>query len=158
MKLPNGPQMPNFWGGRDAHSCPISSQYASLLIYTWPARCFSNLLSYLSNFLPLICFWKDIGSSLIPRPLPDFILQPSSHFLKSKYLQLGETKVAELSGMMTGKSDKAVREWRAHFNDNGEIQESKQGKYQRSSLVPRLSRTQICIVWRAWYLFYASMT
>ena len=56
-------------------------------------------------------------------------------FQLSKYLQLGETKAAELSGMMIGKSDKAVREWRAYFNDNGEIPESKQGKYQRSGIV-----------------------
>ena len=38
-------------------------------------------------------------------------------FQLSKYSQLGETKAAELSGMMIGKSDRAIQEWRAYFND-----------------------------------------
>ena len=56
-------------------------------------------------------------------------------FQLTKRFELGETKAAELAGMMTGKSDKAVREWRAHFNENGEIPGSKQGVYQRSGVL-----------------------
>ena len=46
-----------------------------------------------------------------------------------------ETKAEELTGMMIGKSDRGVQEWRAHFSENGEIPESKQGKYQRSGVL-----------------------
>ena len=49
-------------------------------------------------------------------------------FQLTKHFELGETKAAELAGMMIEKSDKAVREWRADFNENGEIPESKQVK------------------------------
>ena len=56
-------------------------------------------------------------------------------FQMSKHFELGETKAAELAGIMISKSDKAVREWRAHFYTNGEIPESKQGRYQRSGIL-----------------------
>ena len=52
-------------------------------------------------------------------------------FQPTKHFYLGETKAAELAGMMIGKSDRVVWEWRVHFNENGEIPESKQGKYKR---------------------------
>jgi len=50
-------------------------------------------------------------------------------FQLTKHFKLGETKAAELAGIMTGISDKAIQEWRVHFTQNGEILESKQGKY-----------------------------
>jgi len=51
-------------------------------------------------------------------------------------LNKGETEVAELSGMMIGKSDKTVREWRNHFFENdGELPYSKQGQYQCSGVL-----------------------
>ena len=50
-------------------------------------------------------------------------------FQLTKRFELGETKAAELAGIMTGKSDKSIQEWRVHFTQNGEIPESKQGKY-----------------------------
>ena len=53
-------------------------------------------------------------------------------FQLSKHFNLGEIKAAELSGMMVGRSDKTVREWRKQFLESGEVPESKQGKYQRS--------------------------
>ena len=56
-------------------------------------------------------------------------------FQLTKQFELGETKAAELAGMMIGKSDRAIREWIAHFNENGEIPESKQGKCQRSGVL-----------------------
>ena len=56
-------------------------------------------------------------------------------FQLAKHFKLGETKAAELSALMTGKSDKTVREWRKYFCDNGQIPECKQGHYQRSGVV-----------------------
>jgi len=56
-------------------------------------------------------------------------------FKLSKLLDLGETKAAELAGIMIGKSDKVVREWRSYFTQNGEIPQSQQGGYQRSGVL-----------------------
>ena len=56
-------------------------------------------------------------------------------FQLSKHFDLGETKAAELAGMMVGRSDKTVREWRKQFLENGEVPESKQGKYQRTGVL-----------------------
>ena len=57
-------------------------------------------------------------------------------FQLSRHLGLGKTKSAELAGIMIGRSDKVIREWRAYFlNNDGEIPESKHGKYQRSGVV-----------------------
>ena len=57
-------------------------------------------------------------------------------FQLTKQLDIGDTKAAELSGIMIGKSDRTVREWRTQFFvNNGEIPESKQGKYQRSGIL-----------------------
>ena len=57
-------------------------------------------------------------------------------FQLTKQLDIGDTKAAELSGIMIGKSDRTVREWRTRFFvNNGEIPESKQGKYQRSGIL-----------------------
>lgn len=51
-------------------------------------------------------------------------------------LNKGETDAAEISGMMVGKSDKTIREWRNHFFENdGEVPTSKQGHYQRSGVL-----------------------
>ena len=57
-------------------------------------------------------------------------------FQLASHLNLGETKAAELASAMINKSDKTIREWRTHFFQNeGEIPESTQGKYQRSGIV-----------------------
>ena len=57
-------------------------------------------------------------------------------FQLTQQLNLGDTKAAELAAMMIGRSDKAVHEWRSQFfENNGEIPESKQGKYQRSGIL-----------------------
>ena len=56
-------------------------------------------------------------------------------FQLSKHLNLGKTKAAELAGMMVGRSDKTVREWRKQFMEEGEVPESKQGEYQRSGVL-----------------------
>ena len=56
-------------------------------------------------------------------------------FQLSKHLDLGKTKAAELAGMMVGRSGKTVREWRKQFMEEGEVPESKQGKYQRSGVL-----------------------
>ena len=43
---------------------------------------------------------------------------------------------AELAGMMIGRSDRTIRDWKSHFFANdGAMPESKQGKYQRSGVV-----------------------
>ena len=55
-------------------------------------------------------------------------------FQHKKQFKLRETEAAEMAGLMIGKSDKAVREWRAYFTENGE---SKQGKYARSGILWR---------------------
>lgn len=58
------------------------------------------------------------------------------YFQLTKHLEVGATKAAELAGMMIGKSDKTVREWRKQFFENeGVIPESQQGKYQRSGVM-----------------------
>ena len=57
-------------------------------------------------------------------------------FQLSKHFDLGDTKAAELAGMMINKSDKTVLEWRTQFfENNGEIPEGKQGKYNTNGLV-----------------------
>ena len=57
-------------------------------------------------------------------------------FQLANHLNLGETKAAELASIIINKSDKTIREWRAHFFINeGEIPESTQGKYQRSGII-----------------------
>ena len=37
--------------------------------------------------------------------------------------------------MVIGRLDKTVREWRRQFLEDGEIPESKQGKYQKSGVM-----------------------
>ena len=57
-------------------------------------------------------------------------------FQLSRHLGVGETKAAELSALMIGKSDKTVREWRKSFYEHdGEIQDTSQDRYLRSGLV-----------------------
>ena len=56
-------------------------------------------------------------------------------FQLSKHFNLGKTKAAEHAGEMVGQSDKSVREWRKKFLEEGEVPESKQGKYQRSGVL-----------------------
>ena len=46
-------------------------------------------------------------------------------FQLAKHFHVGETKAAELSVLMTGKSYKTMREWRKYFNDNRQIPECK---------------------------------
>ena len=49
-------------------------------------------------------------------------------FQLSRHLGVGETKVAELSALVIGKSDKTVREWRKSFYEHdGEIQATSEG-------------------------------
>jgi len=49
-------------------------------------------------------------------------------FQLSKHIDIGETKAAEVAGMMINKSDKTGRDWRTHFyTSNGEIPDSTQG-------------------------------
>ena len=57
------------------------------------------------------------------------------YFQLTKVLSMGEVKAAEVAGMMIGKSERTIREWRSHFLENGEIPECKQGKYQRSGVL-----------------------
>ena len=47
----------------------------------------------------------------------------------------GETEAAELAGIMIGKSDKTIREWRSDFFETGEVPRSKQGQYQRTGVL-----------------------
>ena len=50
-------------------------------------------------------------------------------FQLSKHFNLGDTQAAEIAGMMVGRPDKTVREWRKQVLEDGEVPESKQGKY-----------------------------
>ena len=56
-------------------------------------------------------------------------------FQLSKHFDLGGTKVAEIAGIMVGRSDRTVREWRKQCLEEGKVPESKQGKYQRSGVL-----------------------
>ena len=57
-------------------------------------------------------------------------------FQLSKHFDIGETKAAEVAGMMINKSDRTVHDWRTHFyTSNGEIPDSTQGQYQRSGIL-----------------------
>lgn len=57
-------------------------------------------------------------------------------FQLTALLGKGATEAAELAGMMIGKSDRTVREWRAKFFESGgEPPESKQGQYQRTGIL-----------------------
>ena len=55
-------------------------------------------------------------------------------FQLSKHFDLGDTKVAEIAGIMVKRSDRTAREWRKQFLEEGEVPESKQGKYQKSGV------------------------
>ena len=47
-----------------------------------------------------------------------------------------ETEAAELAGLMIGRSDRTIRDWKAQFYENeGKIPGSKQGQYQRSGVL-----------------------
>ena len=57
-------------------------------------------------------------------------------FQLKSVLGKGETEAAELAALMTGKSDRTIREWRTKFLESGgDIPESKQGAYQRSGVL-----------------------
>lgn len=57
-------------------------------------------------------------------------------FQLSKQFQLRQTETAEIVGLMVGRSDRTVREWKSAFFENGgEIPEGKQGKYKRTGLL-----------------------
>lgn len=57
-------------------------------------------------------------------------------FQLNSLLHKGETEAAELAGLMIGKSDRTVREWKANFHESGgKIPESKQGDYQRTGVL-----------------------
>ena len=57
-------------------------------------------------------------------------------FQLTSHLNVGETKAAELASIMNNRSHKTIREWRTIFFQNeGEVPESTQGKYQRSGIV-----------------------
>ena len=47
-----------------------------------------------------------------------------------------ETEAAKLAGLMIGRSNRTVRDWKAQFYENdGNILESRQGKYQQSDVL-----------------------
>ena len=49
-------------------------------------------------------------------------------FQLTKHLGLAETKAAELAGMMVGKCDKTIREWKKEFFEiDGVIPNTEQG-------------------------------
>ena len=49
---------------------------------------------------------------------------------------LSKTMAAEYIGIMMGKSERTIRQWKANFIENGyEVPESKQGRYQRSGIL-----------------------
>ena len=50
-------------------------------------------------------------------------------------LSMATTKAAEYTGIMLGKSDRTVRQWKADFRENGCIPDTKQGRYQRSGIL-----------------------
>ena len=50
-------------------------------------------------------------------------------------LNFTQTRAAEYAGVMLGKLDRAIRQWRQDFIQHGEVPESKQGKYQRSGVL-----------------------
>ena len=57
-------------------------------------------------------------------------------FQFSKQLEVGDMRASELAGLMIGKSDRTICEWRMHFlSHDGEIPENKQGMYQRSGVL-----------------------
>lgn len=89
---------------------------------------------------------KSDSDHLIETFCEDFVMQLDNddriglgiflYFHLTTLLKKGETEAAELSGMMIGKSEKTIREWRNHFFENdGEIPSSKQGQYQRSGVL-----------------------
>lgn len=58
------------------------------------------------------------------------------YFQLNSMLNKSETEAAELSGMMIGKSEKNMRDWKNHFFKNeGEIPFGKQGHYQSSGIL-----------------------
>ena len=56
-------------------------------------------------------------------------------FQLSNLLQKKETEAAEIAGIMIGKLDRTIREWKAKFFETGEIPESKQGHYRRTGVL-----------------------
>ena len=53
-----------------------------------------------------------------------------------QHFDLGATETAEVVGMMIGKSERTVREWRSEFFENGgKIREGRQGKYPRAGVL-----------------------
>ena len=51
-------------------------------------------------------------------------------------LSKGNSETVELAGIMVGKSEKTICEWRQQFLDNdGEVPGSKQGHYRRSGVL-----------------------
>ena len=60
----------------------------------------------------------------------------------TRHLEIKETRAAELAGLMIGKSDKTIHEWKKQFYDNdGVIPETQQGKYLRSGVLWSTQRT-----------------
>ena len=49
-------------------------------------------------------------------------------FQMTKHLEIKETRAAELAGLMIGKSDKTICEWKQFYVNDGVIPESQQGK------------------------------
>lgn len=50
-------------------------------------------------------------------------------------LNIPRTKAAEFAGMMMGKADRTIRQWKADYVNHGSIPDNKQGKYQRSGVL-----------------------
>ena len=54
----------------------------------------------------------------------------------TRHLEIKKTRAAELSANMTGKPDKTISEWRKqHYENDGVIPESQQGKYLWSGVL-----------------------
>ena len=58
------------------------------------------------------------------------------YFQLVSVLGKSKTEAAELAGMMVGKSEQTIRQWKDSFlSNNGKILESNQGGYQRSGVI-----------------------
>ena len=56
-------------------------------------------------------------------------------FQLAKHFDCGETKAAEVAGVMVGRSDKPVREWSYFFDNDGSIPDSAQGRGMRDQVL-----------------------
>ena len=58
------------------------------------------------------------------------------HFQLMQYFSFTMMNAAKYAGLLVDRSERTIREWRkAFFDNNGEISESKQGRYQRTGIL-----------------------